>query len=62
MLAPAKNIRLGDTIKINLGKGVVNKIVDFVREKDGVVEIVLFSPNRPRPRFKVLENYLIEVE
>lgn len=56
----ASEILLGDMILVDLGMGKVEKIVDNVRQKGEIVEIVLYSTFGKRPKLTVNSNSLIE--
>lgn len=61
MVKPAKDVRLGDTIRVNLGMQMQDRIVDRVIQDGVSVTIVLYSPNGKRPRITLTENHPVDV-
>ena len=53
----AKDLIMGDTIKVDLGKGLSSRIIDKVSHKDGIVEILLFTEMGKRPKIVFTENH-----
>lgn len=52
-------VRMGDSIRVDLGKGKIFRPVDHISQNGDNVTVVLFSSFGTRPKFTINKNALI---